>query len=129
MIEISKLPKELIAGTGKPRYVFGQLQEPFAAKRTLKGIDEMQYLLVGKRTRIKKHGHNNQWEVWVWLSKKTAYVCLIGEEHELVNDSDEFMELMAIKGHTDYSFDDLSTFLCNLGFLVRHGSLEIHKNS
>lgn len=129
MIEISKLPKELIAGTGKPRYVFGQLQEPFASRRILKGIDEMQYLFVRNRTRIKKHGHNNQWEVWVWLSKKTAYVCLIGEEHELVNDSDEFMELMAIKGHTDYSFDDLSTFLCNLGFLVRHGSLEIHKNS
>lgn len=129
MIEISKLPKELIAETGKPRYVFGQLQEPFAAKRTLKGIDEMQCLFVRNRTRIKKHGHNNQWEVWVWLSKKTAYVCLIGEEHELINDSDEFMELMAIKGHTDYSFDDLSTFLSNLGFLVRHGSLEIHKNS
>lgn len=72
------------------------------------------------------HGHDNQWEVWARLSHKTAHVCLKGEEHELVNNSGAMMILMAIKGHIDYSYDDLAGLLCDWGFTVTHGSLVVN---
>lgn len=119
MLETTKLPAELIAGIGETRYPFG----PKVEKRTLDGIDEIQYLYVSPWTSIKMHGHDNQWEVWIWISRKTAYVCLKGEEHELVNKSDAGMILMAIKGNIDYSYDDLAGILRDWGFSVTHGSL------
>lgn len=122
MIETTRLPEEFIAGIGETRYPFG----PKVEKRTLEGIDEIQYLYVSPWTSIKMHGHDNQWEVWARLSHKTAHVCLKGEEHELVNNSGAMMILMAIEGHIDYSYDDLEGLLRDWGFTVTHGSLVVN---
>lgn len=120
MIKTTKLPEELISGT-RP-HPFG----PVVEKCTLEGIDEIQYLYVSPWTSIKMHGHNNQWEVWARIPQKAAYVCLKGEEHELINNSGIMMILMAIKGHSDYSYDDLAQIFCKWGFSVNHGSLIVN---
>lgn len=122
MIERTKLPEEILDGIGETRYPFG----PNVEKRTLEGIDEIQYLYVSPWTSIKMHGHDNQWEVWVRLSHQTAHVCLKGEEHKLVNNSGAMMILMAIKGHKDYSYDDLEGLFQAWGFSVTHGSLIVN---
>lgn len=100
-------------------------------KGTLYGIDEVQCLRVSPKTSIKLHGHNGkQWEVWIILSPiPKAYVCLKGEEHELVNNSNSDVVIMAIKGHFDYSYDELGEFLHTIGFSVHHDSLRITDNS
>lgn len=117
MIKTTRLPEEFISGKTEMRW------EPMVEKRTLESIDEIQHLYVSPWTSIKKHGHENQWEVWVNISRKTAHVCLIGEEHELVNNTGAMMILMAIKGHINYSYDDLATLFYDWGFSVTHGSL------
>lgn len=122
MLETTKLPENLVSGIGSIRYPFG----PKVEKRTLEGIDEIQYLCITPWTSIKMHGHDNQWEVWVCLSHRTAHVCLKGEEHELVNSSGDTIVLMAIKGHIDYSYDDLAGLLCDWGFSVTHGSMVVN---
>ncbi len=123
MIKAMELPEEFITGTSgaSPSRLVG----PKAEKRTLEGIDEIQYLYVAPWTSIKMHGHDNQWEVWARISHKTAYVCLIGEEHELVNNSGACMVIMAIKGHINYSYDDLAELFYRWGFSVTHGSLAV----
>ncbi len=124
MIETIRLPEEFIAGTAEESsYRFGG---PVVEKCTLEGIDEIQYLYVAPRTSIKMHGHDKQWEVWARISHKTAHVCLIGEEHELVNNSGAMMLLMAIKGHVAYSYDDLAELFYKWGFSVYHGSLVVN---
>ena len=124
MVETTRLPEEFISGTAEASaYRFGG---PMVEKRTLEGIDEIQYLYVAPRTSIKMHGHDNQWEVWARISHKTAHVCLIGEEHELVNNSGAMMILMAIKGHINYSYDDLAELFYKWGFSVTHGSLVVN---
>ena len=92
---------------------------------SLEGIDEIQYLCVAPPTSVKMHGHDNQWEVWARIFHKTAHICLIGEEHELVNNSSTMMILMAIKGHVNYSYDDLAKLFYKWGFSVTHGSLVV----
>ena len=123
MIETTQLSEKLITTTREIRQPFGYFGGPKVEKRILEGIDEIQYLYVTPWTNIKMHGHDNQWEVWVSFSHKTAHVCLKGEEHELVNNSGTVMILMAIKGHTDYSYKDLSGLFQCWGFSVSHGSL------
>lgn len=116
MINSTLLPEELIEGKGERRFV---------NKYTLEGIDEVQSLFVTPLTSIKKHGHNNQWEIWLDLVRKIAYICLKGEEHTLVNNSSNAKIFMAIKGHDDYSYDDLEV-ICNIwGFRAIHGSLVV----
>lgn len=123
MIKTIELPEEFIAGTAEASSY--RLGRPKVEKRTLEGIDEIQYLYVAPRTSIKMHGHDNQWEVWARISHKTAHICLIGEEHELVNNSGAMMILMAIKGHVNYSYDDLAELFYKWGFSVTHGSLVV----
>ena len=123
MIKAMELPEEFITGTAGASA--SRLVEPMVEKRTLEGIDEVQYLYVAPWTSIKMHGHDNQWEVWARISHKTAYVCLIGEEHELVNNSGACMVIMAIKGHINYSYDDLAELFYRWGFSVTHGSLAV----
>lgn len=124
MIKTIELPEEFIAGTAEASsYRYGG---PTVEKSTLEGIDEIQYLYVAPWTSIKMHGHDNQWEVWVRISHKTAHICLIGEEHELVNNSGSMMILMAIKGHVNYSYDDLAELFCKWEFSVTHGSLVVN---
>ena len=116
MIKATKLPEELIAGTSGASP--SRSVSPRAEKRTLYGIDEIQYLRIAPWTSIGLHGHGDQWEVWVDTSRNTAYVCLIGEKHELVNNSEKEMIVMAIKGHIDYSYEDLAEIFHGLGFLL-----------
>lgn len=125
MIEATRVPEEYISGTGDSS-LWQYLTTPMAAKRIIGGVDEIQSLYVAPRTTIKTHGHDNQWEVWVRISHKTAHICLIGEEHTLVNDSDEPMTLMAIKGHINYSYDDLAELFGLWGFSVEQGSLIVN---
>lgn len=122
MLKPTRLPEDLIGGVGSRRNPF----EVIVEKRTIEGIDEIQCLSVTPRSSIKMHGHNNQWEVWVRFSHKTAHICLIGEEHELVNNTGEMMVLMAIRGHKDYSYEDLANLFINWGFSVSHGSLIVN---
>lgn len=110
MLKATILPEDVIEGRG-------------AWKITLEGIDEIQYLNVAPKSTIKVHKHDEQWEIWVRLQKKEAYVCLKGEEHGLVNTSESTIVLMAIKGHHDYSWEDLRDVLNNWGFTVYRGSL------
>lgn len=114
MIQSTRLPKELMK---KNRGV-----GPVVEKTTIEGVDEIQHLYVEPWTSIVKHGHDDQWEVWVFLPIKKAFVCLKGEEHELVNHSGTCKVLMAIKGHKDYSFEDLAGVFKKWGFSVEHGS-------
>lgn len=123
-IKAMKLPEEFITGTDGASA--SRLVEPMVEKRTLEGIDEVQYLYVAPWTSIKMHGHDNQWEVWERISHKQAYVCLKGEEHELVNNSGSMMVLRATKGHTDYLYDDIAELFWRWGFSVYHGSLVVN---
>lgn len=124
MIKAIKIPEEFIAGTAEEGSHY--FRGPEAKKRVLTGIDEIQYLYVAPRTAIKMHGHNNQWEVWLRIPEKTANICAVGEEHELVNDSDRMLIIMAIKGHVNYPYEDLAGLLYGWGFSVTHGSLLVN---
>lgn len=125
MIKATNIPEELVSGTGKNDN--GRLWKPMAKTRTLEGIDEIQHLYVAPLTSIKMHGHDKQWEVWLDIAQKNAYVCLIDETHELVNNSAAMRILMAIKGHINYPYDDLAGLLYSWGFHVIHGSLVINE--
>lgn len=124
MIKATRVPDEYIAGTADAS--LHQLGGPMAEKRILEGIDEIQHLYVAPWTSIEMHGHDKQWEVWVRFSHKTAHICLVGEEHELVNNSGVAMNLMCIKGHINYSYDDLAGLFYMWGFSVTHGSLVVN---
>lgn len=114
MINETKLPRDFVEGLD-------------VWKLTLEGIDEVQCLSVAPYTSIKRHGHENQWEVWLHLNKRIAYICPKNEEHELKNDSDKMEVFMAIKGHKDYSYKDLAAFFIQMEFGVWHGSVHIKK--
>lgn len=111
-----RLPKSIVYG-------LDEFREPMVKKKTLEGIDEIQYLNVGPKSIIKTHGHQDQWEVWVWISEKKAYICPKKEKHACINDSEESIVLMAIKGHSDYSFENLKEVFNDLGFYVIKGDL------
>ncbi len=121
MIEPVFLPDKLVSGTAQAY----QMGRPSVKKTTLEDIDEIQYLSVTPWTSINKHGHNDQWEVWVNLEQKTAHVCLKGEEHELVNNTGTLRKFVAVKGHKDYTYDELACFFYCWGLSVTHGSLII----
>lgn len=94
---------------------------------TLAGVDEIRYLRVPPGGSIELHGHNEQWQVWLDVFRKTAYVCVIGEEHELVNNTSGVLHIMEIAGRIDYPYDDLTKFFYYLGFSVTHGSLVVNE--
>ena len=112
MVEKTKIPNEYVEG--------GEVE-----KMVLTGIDEIQYLRVSPKTAIKKHDHDDQWEVWISIAHKFAYICLKGEEHECINNSDKDLNLMAIKGHKNYTLVDLTVILNNWGLHVYRGSILI----
>ncbi len=127
MIKTMKLPEEFIAKAKGLTYAYRlrHVFKPEVKKCTLE-VNEIQYLNIAPRTLIKMHGHDQQWEVWVRLSHKTAHICLIGEEHELENNSDVTINILAIKGNANYSYEDLAYFFKRLGFSVAHGSVVIN---
>lgn len=119
MLTEEKIPEEYTDGTG-------------AWKIAFEDVDEIQRLRVAPRSAIKMHGHDDghdgdgQWEVWLDIEKKRAYVCPKGEEHALVNKTNQQKVFMAIKGHEDRSLDDLARFFQMLGFTVKQGSLIVN---
>ena len=121
MIQTTKLPEKILAVAGENTH---GLIKPQVEKRSIEDI-EVQYLDVAPWSCIKMHGHENpkKWEVWIHLAEKTAYVCLKDEQHELVNNSGTDMILMAMKGQSDCSYDELKELFCGWGFKVKHGSL------
>lgn len=125
MIKAMELTKDSIARTAGASS--SRLVEPRVEKRTLE-IGEVQYLYVAPWTSINMHGHKDQWEVWEWISRKEAYVCLKGEEHELVNNTNSEMVLRANKGSMDYSYDELEELFRMWGFSVYHGSLRVNED-
>ncbi len=92
-------------------------------KRTLEEAAEITLLNVPPWTAVKMHGHDKQWEVYAWGDCRKAYVCLIDEEHELVNNSDTELNIMAVKGRTNYSYDEIAEMFFLWGYSVYHGSL------
>lgn len=110
-----ELPDELISVATNSRNPHGILN-PKAEKCILEGIDEIQCLSIYPWTAIKLHGHDDQWEVWLNLSKKVAYICPKEEQHTFVNESNKLIILMTIKGHSNYSFEELKKFFYNFGF-------------
>ena len=118
MLKKEKLPNDYIAAVGTPHNVCVE-------KMTVRGLDEIQSLTITPRTEITLHGHDDQWEVWILLSALRVYICLKGEEHPLINGSEEPLKVIAIKGHSDYTFDELALFFHGMGFSVSKGSMEI----
>ena len=109
------LSDELISGATNSRNPHGPLN-PKAEKCILEGIDEIQYLSIYPWTAIKLHGHDNQWEVWLYFPKKIAYICPKENQHSFINKSNKLTTFMAIKGHSNYSFEELKEFFYNFGF-------------
>ena len=112
MITEIKLPEEFIEGDE-------------VRKMVLTEIDEVQYLSVAPYTSITMHDHDDQWEVWIWLDEKSVYICPKGERHELENDSNAYVKILAIKGHQDYSYIELAMFFAKLGLSPHAASLKI----
>lgn len=103
MLKEEKLPKEVVGGKGNVR------------KLTIEGLNLMQGLTIESGTDIEKHGHGNQWEVWLDLENRIAYICGKGKEHQISNLSDKEKKLMAIKGDSDVAESDLAQFFTSLG--------------
>ncbi len=112
MLNIVKLPEDYITGDVR--------------KMTIDGLNEGQWLHLDPKSSIRMHDHGGeQWEAWIHLAENTVYICMKDEEHELINDSHSVAIFMAIKGSSDYSYDDLENFFFRLGFKVEHGSVHI----
>lgn len=113
MVEKTRIPAEFVEG--------GEVE-----KQVLTGIDEIQSMKVPPKTTITRHDHeDNQWEVWASIKNRFAYICLKGEEHELVNKSDKPLMIMAIKGHNDLTYEEFAEIFGSWGFSVYHGSILI----
>ncbi len=120
MLKEEKLPKEMLIDLGKER----DSEECEVKKTALKGIDELQCLEVNPYTIIRTHEHTTQWEVWLWPSRGLACICPKGDKHSLVNNSNKKINIIAIKGRTNYSYEELAKAFSNLGFRVERGDLQ-----
>ena len=89
---------------------------------TLYGIDKIQCITIPARVSISPHKHDNQWEVWIRPVQMNAYICMKGEQHEVDNSRGAEIYIFSIKGHSDYTYDELKAFFENLGYKVYHGS-------
>lgn len=125
MVKTYELPADSLTGLSETgSYRFGK---PIVLENTFEDIDKIQLLHVGPKTAINLHGHEgDQWEVLVNIANKTAYVCLKGQKHELVNNSDKIVIIIAIIGHSYCPLAvEFETFFQALGFSVTIGSLII----
>ena len=119
MNETTKIPEEPIAEIDETR------QYPLELMRevlTIEGVDKIRFVSVAPWKSAKMNEHDEQWEVLISFHRKTAYVCLKGEEHELVNNSCSIQFLLSITGHSDYSYNDLKRPFRLMGFSVKYGS-------
>lgn len=93
-------------------------------KIALPDIVEVQYLFVEPYTEILEHDHDGkQWEAWLHLACRTAYICPKGEKHRLENKKGSATVVMAIKGTEDYSYEELACFFARFGFKTFHGAM------
>lgn len=69
MLKTTKLPDEMLERSGPASYLHGH---PEVRKRILDGEITVEILNVGPKTKIKKHGHDNLWEVYLRFSNQTA---------------------------------------------------------
>lgn len=120
------LPNEVISKIEHhPTYIDS---ESIVEVSRISGIMEMQFLELSPWTKINMHGHDNgQWEIWLLLKNRRAYICMQGEKHELENDSDDTLKVLAIKGEADENYNDLATMLHIAGYSVSKGSLKASK--
>lgn len=92
-------------------------------------VDTVEYFQVPEGACIKKLSHNDQWEVWTteFLDTtkrcKEAYIYLKGEEHCLINFSKAEISIVAYKGSTPYTYEELAGFWKAMGFITKRGSL------
>lgn len=121
MIKETQLSKDIFTENGKTRNYF----DPMVKRCALEGIDEVQQMYIAPWSAIKMHEHVNQWEVWVNISHKKAYVCLKGEKHKLVNNTGTMITLLSIKGHTNYSYEDIAELFERWNFSTSHSSLVV----
>ncbi len=118
MLKTTKLQDELVSGTQTTRNENETFFNPKVEKCVLDGIDEIQCLTVYPKTSINLHGHDDQWEVWLDISRKVAFICPKGAKHAHSNVSDKTSTLFAIKGHSNYSFSELADFFKSFGFEI-----------
>lgn len=110
MLKEEKLPKVYEGGV-----VSGQNE---VRALTIKTVDQMQALTLEEMTNIEKHGHeNDQWEVYIDIINKMAYICGIGKEHQFLNMLGKEQKIMAIKGKF-YTTEELMVFFKKLGLNV-----------
>ena len=60
-------------------------------------ILEISLLNVGPKSKIRKHRHVEDSEVYFFIKEKKYSVCEKGGEHEVCNASDEWMQVLSIK--------------------------------
>lgn len=85
MVEKGKIQKRQIAVLGN--YEIGILKlDPFS--------------------KIKKHKHNENWEIYFTLGGQVLDVCNVGEEHELSNNHYKSIDVLYIKGNNGVPIPD-----------------------
>lgn len=87
-------------------------------KIVMYAVDEISVLTLEEMTSIEEHGHeNNQWEVYIDIIHKIAYICGIGKKHQFLNALGKEQRIMAIKGK-GMSTEELIYFFKRLGLNV-----------
>lgn len=117
MIKTENLPENMIIDLSDGK------RDCEVKKTVLEDIEEVQCLEVGPNLIIRTHKHIKEWEVWIWPSRGQAYICPKGGQHALINNSNQKMNLIAIKGKKDYAFEELASAFRKLGFKVAEGDL------
>lgn len=100
-----------------------------AREITIEGADAIQYLYVPPRAAVQRQAHKNQWEVLLRLSHKTAHVCLPGESTDIINENGAMLLLLAIRGHSELSYEDFCAFFQKFGFTVKPGPLKVEDDT
>lgn len=78
----------------------------------LEGKYEIGVLQLFPKSKIRKHLHTKDWEIYIMYNKKYTpddiiSICKVGEEHEIENDTDEVLKIIYIKGNKDVAFPEI----------------------
>ena len=124
MIKTTPIPKEYLEINGRNM----EKAEMGADKLTISGIDEIQSLSINPFTTITMHSHETaQWELWVRLETREAFICMPGEKHELVTSTERTIYILAIKGKSVLSYEEFQAFFERLGIKLIKGSVRVSK--
>ncbi|MCI9366089.1 MAG: hypothetical protein HFJ54_06025 [Clostridia bacterium] len=58
---------------------------------------EVSLMKLAPFTKIKRHKHTKDWEIYFYVKSKTVSICEVGEEHELENPSTNEMLVISVK--------------------------------